>query len=166
MHRTTQNNLLVFSEVKTEHAEYVENFDLSTVVTPVDAVKFRNLLIESGYPPKEIQFLYEGFTRGFDIGYRGPIKGVARKAPNLRLRVGSKTILWNKIIKEVKKGCILQDLSEINLHLMISSSPHSGLSQKVMAQTLSLSFHLSYPRAGGFSINSGDPKGTLLSELL
>ena len=47
----------------------------------------------------------DSFTNGFDIGYRGPIKGVRRFAPNLKLRVGSKTILWNKMMKEVKLGC-------------------------------------------------------------
>ena len=140
-----------------EHAEYVENFDLSMVITPVDAVKLRDLLIESEYSSEEIQFLYEGFTKGFDIGYWGPIKGVARKAPNLRLRVGSETIVWNKIIKEVKKGRFAGPFRDKPPFDDFIQSP-SRLVPKGDGSDTQLIFHLSYPRVGGFSINSETPR--------
>ena len=58
-------------------------------------------LRRSEYIPSEIEYLEQGFTHGFDIGYRGPQKRQS-SAKNLPLRVGSQTELWNKLIKEVK----------------------------------------------------------------
>ena len=64
--------------------------------------RLHELLIDTGYDGDETRFLIEGFRNGFDIGYRGPIKGIRRYAPNLRLRVGNKRVLWNKVMKEVQ----------------------------------------------------------------
>ena len=63
-----------------------ENFDLESVVTPVDVKHFNQLLTEAGYMKEKIQFITQGFALGFDIGYQGP-KDIALEAPNLRLRV-------------------------------------------------------------------------------
>ena len=80
---------------------YAENFDLDSVVTPVDADRFKQLLIQSKFDKKKTEIIYSGFKRGFDLGYQGD-KFVRLTAANLKLRVGSPVILWNKIIKEVK----------------------------------------------------------------
>ena len=77
------------------------NLDLDNIVTPVDAVRFKKLLEASGYSPKKMEFLFKGFSEGFDIQYEGP-KLVRRTAPNLKLRVGSPVELWNKMMVEVK----------------------------------------------------------------
>ena len=82
-----------------------ENFDLNTIVTPVKADELKNLLQQAGYDGKKTQFLYEGFTQGFSLKYNGILaNNVRRFAPNLKLRVGSKLELWNKIMKEVELG--------------------------------------------------------------
>ena len=62
-------------------ADYFENFDLESVVTPVDVQQFSKLLAESGYDKDKTAFLVNGFTRGFSIGYDGPTK-VQQTAPN------------------------------------------------------------------------------------
>ena len=63
----------------------------------------RNLLIESGYNTVETQFLVNGFTHGFDIHYTGP-EDRQDLADNIPITVGSKTEMWNKVMKEVKLG--------------------------------------------------------------
>lgn len=72
------------------------------MITPVDVNRYEQLLNESGYDQHKSAELVNGFTNGFDLGYRGP-KDVVMEARNLKLRVGSKIELWNKIMKEVKE---------------------------------------------------------------
>ena len=61
------------------------------------------MLIESNYDSTETNFLIEGFSTGFDIGYEGPeIRQDTSK--NIPFTVGDKYILWDKIMKEVKAG--------------------------------------------------------------
>ena len=55
-----------------EELVYFKNLDLLTVITPVKVNRFIQLLKESNYAESEIDFLQEGFTSGFDIGYEGP----------------------------------------------------------------------------------------------
>ena len=129
---------------------------MDSVVTPVNPSKFKNLLVESGYPEREIDFLYNGFTQGFDIGYRGPIRGIQCKAPNLKLRVGSKIVLWNKIIKEVRKKHFTGPFNDRPPFDDFIQSP-VGLVPKGDGSDTRLIFHLSYPRSGS-SINSETPK--------
>ena len=129
-----------------------ENLDLENIVTPVRAEVFRNLLIASGYDSTKTEFLYKGFSGGFELHHKaladprggardarppwgskffhfhavfgknvknnsnfgswrppwgkswirhckGKVK-VQKKAPNLKLRVGNKIELWNKVVKE------------------------------------------------------------------
>ena len=59
------------------------------------------MLWEVNYDPDEVKFLEEGFKLGFDIGYQGPeIRQSC--SDNIPLKIGSKTLLWNKLMKEVK----------------------------------------------------------------
>ena len=66
---------------------------------------FRDLLTESMYDKDEIQFLYDGFSNGFEIGYEGKRSNIQHTAPNLKLNMGSEIDLWNKVMKEVKLKC-------------------------------------------------------------
>ena len=81
--------------------QYV-NFDLEHIVTPVNPGVFGTLLRETNYDPTESEFLIRGFTEGFELGYEGPLErhDSANNIP-LQVGVGSRTELWNKIMKEV-----------------------------------------------------------------
>ena len=70
-------------------------------MTPVKVDKLVKLLTKTGYNPVEIEFLRSGFSKGFDIGYQGPTNRCSI-ADNIPLKIGSKTQLWNKLMKEVK----------------------------------------------------------------
>ena len=82
---------------------YFENFDVEHICTLVDANKLNELLTTAGYDNDKKNFLVRGFTEGFDLGFVKP-KNYPQKrfAPNLKLRVGSKLELWNKVMKEVQ----------------------------------------------------------------
>lgn len=79
------------------------NPDLESIVSPLDVQEYENLLEQSGYPRQKINMLVNGFTNGFDLGFRGPRDRVL-ESKNLKLRVGTKRDLWNKIMKEVRAG--------------------------------------------------------------
>ena len=81
--------------------EYYKNFNLTDIITPVKADVFEKLLIDSSYDADETKFVVQGFRYGFDIQYNGPMIRQST-AKNLPITVGSKTQLWNKIMKEVK----------------------------------------------------------------
>lgn len=78
------------------------NPDFHSIVTPIDVGKYHQLLIDSAYDKHKAAELVQGFKFGFDLGYRGPER-VKMEANNLKLRVGTKVDLWNKVIKEVKE---------------------------------------------------------------
>ena len=81
-----------------------ENFNLTDIITPVKSDILEGLLLESGYKPSKIDYLVSGFRNGFELGYNGPLNGCQRQSPNLKLRVGNKVELWNKVMKEVELG--------------------------------------------------------------
>ena len=132
---------------------YFENFNLTDVVTPVDAGKLQELLEESGYLQNKTSFLVDGFRCGFDLGYAGPCD-VKMTSHNLKLRVGNETILWNKIMKEVKNKRYTGPFEKIPFKNYIQSPV--GLVPKGEDDTR-LIFHLSHPRSGG-SVNGSTPK--------
>ena len=66
------------------------------------------------------------------------------KAPNLKLNVGTKTDLWNKVMKEVKVGRYAGPFNEIPFENYIQSP--IGLVPKDGGLNTRLIFHLSYPR--------------------
>ena len=51
--------------------EDAENFYLTNIKTPINAVKLEELLIKTEYDPKEMRFLVNGFRHGFDLYYQG-----------------------------------------------------------------------------------------------
>ena len=64
--------------------------------------EFAQQLRDSEYPEDKVRYLIEGFSQGFSIGYRGP-EIRSDTGPNLPLNnLGTKTDLWNKVMKEVK----------------------------------------------------------------
>ena len=67
----------------------------------MNAQVLNKLLLESGYDTEEREFLVDGFTNGFDLGYRGPM---IRKdlSNNLPFRVGDEYDLWEKMMAEVE----------------------------------------------------------------
>ena len=134
---------------------YYENFDLDQVKTPVNVEAFEKLLLLSGYDEGEMQFLIDGFRNGFSIGYQGP-KDVKITAPNLKFRqVGNNTILWNKVMKEVKEKRYAGPFENIPFDNFIQST--IGLVPKDGGKDTRLIFHLSYPRDGYSSVNANTP---------
>ena len=132
-----------------------ENFDLSSVKSPVQVDKFKQLLVESEYDENKTKFLVEGFRTGFSIGYQGP-QNVKIKSPNLKLReVGNPIMLWNKIMKEVKAERCAGPFKKIPFEYFIQSP--IGLVPKDGGKDTRLIFHLSYPRGGTSSVNSNTP---------
>ena len=105
--------------------------------------------------PVEIQFLVDGFKNGFDLGYGGSIKGIQRRAPNLKIRIGPSIQLWNKVMKEVKLGRYAGPFRNPPYKDYIQSP--IGLVPKDGGRNTRLIFHLSYPRNGS-SINSETPQ--------
>ena len=107
------------------------------------------------YNQYETRFLVNGFRFGFDLGYRGQSTNIQRNSPNLKLRVGSTVVLWNKIMKEVKLKRFAGPFEKPPFDEYIQSPV--GLVPKDGGKDTRLIFHLSYPRNGD-SINSGTPK--------
>ena len=93
----------MFITGETEEILKCSNYNLNDIVTPVKVDVSENLLKEANYDANEIEFVINGFKEGFPIGYEGREERKSQ-APNLRLRCGSKTQLWNKVMKEVKLG--------------------------------------------------------------
>ena len=114
--------------------------DLNTVITPVKVDKFVAMLKASNYEASEVEFLEQGFTHGFDIGYEGPQERCS-ESENLPFTVGDESILWSKIMKEVQLGRVAGPFDKIPFDNYIQSPV--GLVPKVGNQTR-LIFHLSY----------------------
>ena len=68
----------------------------------MNADRFEELLIETGYNKIKTKFIIDGFRNVFSIGYQGP-EDVQMKAPNLKIRIGSKTEM-KEVMKEVEGG--------------------------------------------------------------
>ena len=134
---------------------YYENLDLSNIITPIKVKKLEELLIKSGYPRDKTMFLIEGFSHGFDIGYEGPTIR-ADESDNIPLSIGNPTVLWNKIMKEVKVGHIAGPFKDIPFDNFMQSP--IGLVPKA-GNKARLIFHLSYEFKSGLgSLNSNMPK--------
>ena len=113
------------------------------------------LLTKTNYPKDKTQFLCNSFKHGFDIGYRGP-QNVKRKAPNLKLFIGTEIDLWNKVMKEVKEKRYAGPFEKIPFENYIQSP--IGLVPKDNGTKTRLIFHLSYPKNTEKSLNANTPK--------
>ena len=103
----------------------------------------KKLLVDTNYDPKKTAYLVKGFEEGFDLGYRGP-EDVKLTAKNLKFTIGSKTELWNKVMKEVELKRYAGPFKDIPFENYIQSP--IGLVPKDGGQKTRLIFHLSYPR--------------------
>ena len=131
------------------------NYDLDNIVTPVKAEILNQLLTESNYQVDKKEYIVEGFKYGFSLKYDGPLVGCTRKSPNLKLRIGNKVELWNKVMKEVELGRYAGPYEQPPFESFVQSP--IGLVPKDKGQKTRLIFHLSYPKDGD-SVNSGIPK--------
>ena len=130
------------------------NHNLSSIVTSVNVDNLEKLLNLYGYNKKKSKFLIDGFTNGFSLQYQGKRQNIRRFAPNLKFQIGNPTILWNKVMKEVKLKRYAGPFIEPPFNNFIQSP--IGLVPKDGGRDTRLIFHLSYPRTGD-SVNSGIP---------
>ena len=56
------------------------------IKTPIQVDQLERFLCNTGYDEEKSNYLIDGFTNGFDIGYRGP-KNHNDQAPNLPFKV-------------------------------------------------------------------------------
>ena len=96
----------------------------------------------------------DGFSNGFSLEYEGTLTQSKRFAPNLKLRIGSKVELWNKVVKEVELGRFAGPFVDPPFECFVQSP--IGLVPKDKGKKTRLIFHLSYPKDGD-SVNSGIP---------
>ena len=128
--------------------------DLDEIITPVDPDKLEKLLIETHYNKRKRFKLVRGFRNGFYLHYDGE-RNVKKTAPNLKLRIGSKLELWNKVMKEVELKRFAGPFEEVPFEHYVQSP--IGLVPKDKGKKTRLIFHLSYPKTGN-SVNAGIPK--------
>ena len=138
----------------TEPVLMFKNYNLTDVVTPINHVTFGKLLREANYDDEATQFIENGLKFGFRLQYNGA-KNVQVKAPNLKLNVGSKTELWNKVMNEVSLGRYAGPYEEPPFENFIQSP--IGLVPKDGGTKTRLIFHLSYPKNSGRSVNANTP---------
>ena len=120
--------------------------------------ELEELLKEVGYDTDKTKYLVDGFRDGFSLGYDlvDTFKGKIQ-APNLKLRVGDETELWNKVMKEVQNLRYAGPFKEVPYDNYIQSP--IGLVPKDNGKSTRLIFHLSYPRKpNSTSINANTPK--------
>ena len=111
--------------------------------------------MNSYYNKEKKAYLVDGFKHGFDLKFMGN-RQVQRTAPNLKLRVGSKVELWNKVMKEVQAKRYAGPFEKVPYDTFIKSP--IGLVPKDQGKKTRLIFHLSYPRNNNTSVNASIPK--------
>ena len=114
---------------------------MENIITPVKVNMLVRLLREANYNEGKISFLQNGFSSGFDLRYQG---STARKcvSDNIPLKVGSKTELWNKLMKEVGLKRVARPFEKIPFENYIQSP--IGLVPKAGGDGTRLIFHLSF----------------------
>ena len=130
------------------------NYNMDDVITPVNVTKLQQILNESKYDVDKTQYLIDGFSNGFDLGYRGP-EDVQQQAANLKFSIGDKIELWNKVMKEVKEQRYAGPFSSIPFDQYIQSP--IGLVPKDGGKKTRLIFHLSFPKGEMTSVNANTP---------
>ena len=129
--------------------------DTENIVTPVKVDVLSDYLKQTKYDPELSKFLIEGFSQGFDLGYRGP-SDVQMQSKNLKFTIGNHLEMWNKIMKEVQCKRYAGPFKNIPFKYYIQSP--LGLVPKDNGTKTRLIFHLSYPRDENTSVNSNTPK--------
>ena len=137
---------------------YYENFDLETIITPVNVEQLVQLLNEVNYNKEEVLFLENGFKNGFDLGYEGPMTRQSIAA-NIPFTVGNKQELWSKIMREVKLKRVAGPFKTVPFNDYVQS-PIGLVPKAGSGDQTCLIFHLSYNNKedGLGSVNSAIPK--------
>ena len=104
------------------------------------------LLYGAGYDKQKTTYLVEGFKTGFSLKCQGELK-LRRFAPNLKLRVGSKLELWNKVMKEVQVKRYAGPYENVQFDYFIQSP--IGLVPKDKGKKTRLIFHLCNTQING-----------------
>ena len=125
-----------------EDTDYFKNYNWEEIKTLICLEEFAQLLRDSEYPEDKARYLIEGFSQGFSTGYRDP-ENRTDTAPNLPLNnLGTKTDLWNKVMKEVKAERYAGPYKKQDLPFQNYIQLPIGLVPKAGNQTR-LIFHLS-----------------------
>ena len=139
----------------TPHVAEETYLDLTKVNTPVHTAMLARLLRDTNFDHTESEFLVDGFTNGFSLGYQGP-QDCQDLSNNIPFTVGDKTDMWNKIMKEIKLKRTAGPFERIPYERYVQSP--IGLVPKAGGQTC-LIFHLSYKfKNGNESINHWTPQ--------
>ena len=107
----------------------------------MNLLEYEGLLIKSNFDREKTRFLVNGFKRGFSLEYTG-LQNRRNLAKNIPLTIGNKVILWNKLMKEVKKLRYAGPFKEPPFEYFIQSP--IGLVLKDGGKNTRLIFHLSY----------------------
>ena len=130
---------------------------ITEIITPINVPVYHRFLRDTRYPNDKIEHLIQGFTKGFDIGYRGPVNR-EDSAQNIPLRLGTAQDLWRKSMKEVEHKRYAGPYYKLPYKKYIQSP--MGLVPKAGNQTR-LIFHLSYnfknDKEGHQSVNHFTP---------
>ena len=127
------------------------NYDLENICTPVDVKMLDDLLKKTNYPDEERQFLTQGFSEGFSLGYEGPLDR-QDVSDNIPFTIGDKWGLWEKLMKDVGLGRLAGPYEKIPFKNYVQSP--IGLVPKDGGKQTRLIFHLSYKfKNGNESIN-------------
>ena len=133
-------NVICHSILDPSEVLHYMDTDWQNIVTPIKPNILRRLLIQSKYDSKCTEELYQGLTKGFDIGYRGSYQR-KHMSSNLPFKIGTPTDLWNKVMKEVKENCYAgpfeYPLCENYVQSPLGLVPKSGGKMRLI-------FHLSY----------------------
>ena len=121
------------------------------MVTHIKVKVLERLLLESNYDRQKTSYIVKGFSKGFDIRYRG-LKIRKSTSENIPIKVGSKDIMWEKLMKEVRLGWHAGPFSAIPYENFMQSP--IGLVPKAKDQ-MRLIFHLSYEFADGLGSLNG-----------
>ena len=114
---------------------------MESIVTPINVPAYEALLKQSGYDRGKINYLVQGFTKGFSLEYTGPRDQIF-ESQNIPLSVGSPTELWNKVMKEVQLKRFAGPFKR-PVFKYYTQSP-IGLVSKNNGRQTHLIFHLSY----------------------
>ena len=116
------------------------NLNLTDITTPINVKALQTCLEESNYDEAKTQFLVDGFSHGFDFGYRRP-SSRRDMVDNIPLKLGTKQDLWDKVMAEVKVGRYAGPFESPPYDTFMQSP--IGLVPKAGGKTR-LIFHLSY----------------------
>ena len=140
-----------------QQVDYFHDDRWQEIKTLIKIQEFKKLLQESKYNEGKAKFLIQGLTAGFSLGYDRPTNK-CDTSDNLPLNnLGTKTDVWNKVMKEVKVGRYSGPFSWEHIPFEHFIQSPIGLVPKAGNKTR-LIFHLSYDFKSGTSVNGNTPE--------